>query len=96
MATRMHSDDEIASLLRLERSRSRWRLIAIGSACTLIGMALGGMQGSRPPLQAIALEPNENSGLWSDTLYGVDATGVVYRLNTQSQPGRWEKFKYSP
>jgi hypothetical protein len=78
------------------RSRGRWKTAAIGLACVLVGVLLGGMQPARPPLQAVAIRPDDSSGLWKDTLYGVDSTGTIYRFDTKVRPGRWEKFSYSP
>lgn len=83
---------------RLLRSRDRWRLLAIGLACTAAGFAAGGMQGAprRAPLVAAVVDTSRPSGRWNSTLLGLDETGKVYALNTTKPQSVWEVFTYSP
>jgi uncharacterized membrane protein len=84
-------------LSALERSRSRWRLVAISTSAAIIGFVLGGTQ-SQPArkLQAMVLDPNQSSGAWSSTLIAVDADGSISYLDTSKQNCEWKKFRYSP
>lgn len=92
------STDHTVRLLELERSRNRWRSLAIGVAALAAGFALGGMgqAASRAKLAAIVLDPSRSSGRWSSTLISVDETGKVFYLNTSKPQSAWEPFQFSP
>ena len=92
-------DDAIVVRIRaLERSRSRWRLIALCTASAVGGVLAGGMRSvpDRAPLQAMVIEPGRNAGSYPSTFYAVDATGVIQYLETKTGQGVWTPFKYSP
>lgn len=51
---------------------------------------------TRPPLQALALDEDNNSGAFASTFYAVDSKGSIQYLDTRTGQGVWTPFKYSP
>jgi len=96
MSTEQHCGNGDRVLV-LERSRARWRTIALALAALGTGFALGGMQEPPPrKLQAIVLDPTKSSGHWNSTLIAVDADGTISYLDTSRQVSEWKKHRFSP
>jgi hypothetical protein len=78
-------------------SRARWRTVALVAVGVGAGFVLGGMQQvSSRKIQAIALDPSQNSGRSSSTLIAVDETGKLFALDTSKPKSTWEPYKFSP
>ncbi|MFZ4749179.1 MAG: hypothetical protein ACOYMM_01590 [Phycisphaerales bacterium] len=71
---------------------------AVALLALLVGMGIGGMSSApdRPPLQAMVIDEDNNSGAFGSTLYAVDAKGGIQYLDTRTGKGVWTSFKYSP
>ena len=87
------------SPVTLERSRSRWRMLAIGLLGTAAGAVLAGavMPTAAPTdVAAVVLEPTKSSGRWNSTLLAVMENGDIMYLDTSRPQTKWVPYEYSP
>jgi len=73
-------------------------LSAVALLALLEGLGIGGMRSApeRPPLQAMVIDEDNNSGAFGSTFYAVDAKGGIQYLDTRTGKGVWTTFRYSP
>ena len=83
----------------LERSRTRWRMGAIGMIGLLAGAALAGSvakEQAPTEVAAIVLQDGKSSGRWDATLVAVMQNGDIMYLDTSRAQSSWVPFQYSP
>lgn len=83
----------------LDRSRSRWRMVAVGAIGVLAGAVLAGSvakEQAPTEVAAIIIQNDKSSGRWDATLIAVMQNGDIMYLDTSRSQTTWAPFKYSP
>ena len=86
-------------VVALEKSRSRWRMGAIGALGVLAGAVMAGsISNEQAPTEvaSVVLQDGKSSGRWNATLLAVMENGDIMYLDTSRAQSTWVQFQYSP
>lgn len=78
-ASHSHTDELAARLGRLERSNSRWRLLAVALVAGGVGLVAGGL--AQPESES---EPEYGYASVGETIYRIDQKGDISYINVSS------------